>query len=384
MCAERLSRQWAAGAGLLRKVGPARSCVLLAVIIAHGIFWYGIAHAPARVTRDGPPLLRASIAENSEVGEPQGIRSRAWQPTVIDTSSYPMREWHFPRTDIWPLTGGACPTPSEFGPLMDSEPATDEPRVPPKRASAQPQSTPKSAKPRLVLWLSPFYTMDLARTEMEGTLRLAFKIRSTGDTDEIEIERSSGSQKLDTTAAQAAKSWRFAPAIWQGQPIESKATVELTFNFFEYRVSGIDDEAISSASKRVRGRIDHPDRSPLIRKLVEELRTGATNELVARANANERVLWPAAMRNWGPTSSVQYLGPIGTPEWRRYTVKLESRAAKQGKTVVVRWELYRVLHDDNAALWEVGFDQTGGIWALKVEPLETIERANKSAKVCPG
>jgi protein TonB len=266
---------------------------------------------------------------------------------------------------------------------MDAEPEAEEAQVPPKRAPAQSISVPTTEKPRMVLWLRPAYPLEWARTEMEGTIRLGLRIRPTGDAYEIEIERSSGSQKLDAKAAEAPKAWRFAPARWQGRPIESKATVELTFNFFEYSVSRVDDEAIAGASKKNVGRSVGLDRSDVVRTLVERLRTETTNESFAPANAERGPRWPAAMRDWGPVSGVQYLGIIGRPEGRRYNVKLKFRAAEHANSVVVRWELHQVKHHNHAALWEMGLDRRGGVWALKAESLDTSDRANKSAIVCP-
>ena len=347
----------------------ARTCILLAVGLAHGVALYALIHAHTRIGMDGPPMIRPAIAKN-RVPEPiRAIESRPWQPSVAEVLPYPDRVWHFPRVDIWPMTGEPCPTPSEFGPIMDTQPVAEDVKAP-------------TGTPRMVLWLRPAYPMQWARTEMEGTTRLAFKIRATGNTDEIQVERSSGSQKLDVAAAQAAKAWRFAPGRWQGRPTESKATIELTFNFFEYRVSAI-DETTSHASRRDVAKIGHLDRSARIRTLVEALRSGTIDELDVPAYANARPSWPATMRDWGPISGIQYLGPIGAPEWRRYSVKLKHPAAKHAKTVVMRWELYRVLHNDNAALWEVAIDRAGGVWAVEAEPLENKERANNSQTVCP-
>jgi TonB family protein len=362
----------------------ARTCILLAVGLAHAVALYALIHAHTRIGMDGPPMLRPAIAKNP-VPEPiRAIESRPWQPSVAEVLPYPDRVWHFPRVDIWPMTGEPCPTPSEFGPIMDTQPVAEDVKAPPERAAAKSTPELKTGTPRMVLWLRPAYPMQWARTEMEGTTRLAFKIRTTGNTDAIEVERSSGSPKLDAAAAQAAKAWRFAPGRWQGRQIESQATIELTFNFFEYRVSAIDEETISRASRRDVAKIGHLDRSARLRVLVEALRSGTIDELVAPAYANARPSWPATMRDWGPVSGIQYLGPIGAPEWRRYVVKLKNPAAKHAKAVVMRWELYRVVHTDNAALWEVAIDRTNGVWAVEAEPLENNERANNSQAACPG
>jgi TonB family protein len=352
---------------LLRKIGGAQACVILAVVLAHAVILYEMTHAHSRATHDGPPMFREAIANKPVVEQTHPIRSRPWQPPVVDTSTYAVRNWRFPRIDIWPVTGEGCPIPSEFGPLMDTEPVADQAQAPP---------------PRMVLWLRPAYPLEWARTEMEGTVRLGLGIHPTGDPYEIEIERSSGSQKLDAIAAGAAKSWRFAPAKWRGQPIESKATVELAFNFFEYRASHIDTEAITGISKKNAGGSARLDRSAVVRRLVEQLRTGTATAAFTAAYADGRPPWPAAMRDWGPVSGAKFLGTIGRPEWRRYNISPKFRVSGHANSVVVRWELYRVVHDSHAALWEVGLDRSGGVWALKAESLETSDRANESAPVC--
>ena len=236
----------------------------------------------------------------------------------------------------------------------------------------------------MVLWLSPAYPLDWARTEMEGTVRLRFIMRSTGATSEIKIQRSSGSQKLDVSAAEAAKSWRFAPESWQGRPIDSKATVELTFRFFEFSASRLGDESIATGSRRGVRRSVHIDRDGVVRSLVEQLRTRAPNVFGAPVNAAGGLSWPTSMSDWGPVKSIQYLGAIGSPEWKRYKVNLKHQLAQPTDSVAVRWELYRVVHDNHAALWEVALDRTGHVWAVKAESLEQLEHATKAAVVCKG
>ena len=369
--------------GILRNIATARSWVLVAVILAHAGAWYELTHSRARVTLDGPPMFRAATTLESPAGEPHGIASRPWQPPVIEKSIYGMRAWHFPRVDIWPVTGEGCPTPHDTGPLMDTEPVAEEEQAQPYRRPAQPTSVPTTQKPRMVVWLRPSYPLDWARTEMEGTIRLGLRISPTGDTYQTQIEQSSGSQALDAKAVEAAKSWKFTPARWQGRSIESKVTVELTFRFFEYSVSRIDDQAVAAVPRKDASRTVHPDRSEGVRRLVDQLRTRTNRVFVTPGDVDESPAWPAAMRDWGPISDVESLGTIGGPQWRRYTIKSKFRTAERAKSVVIRWELYRVAHDDHSALWEVGLDRTGAVWAAKAESLDTLDRANKSAIVCP-
>jgi hypothetical protein len=128
----------------------------------------------------------------------------------------------------------------------------------------------------------------------------------------------------------------------------------------------------------------HLDRSEVVRTLVDQLRSRTSSVFVAPGDADGSPPWPAEIRDWGPVSGIQYLGPIGKPEWRRHDIRLPFQATAHAKSVVVRWELYRVAHDSHEALWEVGLDRTGGVWAAKAESLETLDRANKAAIVCQG
>ncbi len=219
---------------------------------------------------------------------------------------------------------------------------------------------------------------------MEGTVRLGFRILPSGGTDQIEVEQSSGSQKLDATALAAAKSWKFMPARRQGQSIDTRATVELTFQFFEYSVSRIDASAVAGGNRKTTSGRLHKDRSEVVRRLVDQLHSRTTNALVAPGDSVGSTPWPGAMSGWGPISGIQYLGALGKPEWRRNNIQSKFRTVEHPDSVVVRWELYQVVHANHEALWEVALDRTGGVWAAKAESLETLDRANNPATVCQG
>ena len=117
-----------------------------------------------------------------------------------------MRVWHFPRVDIWPVTGEGCPTPHDTGPLMDTEPVAEEEQAQPVSSSCSGDfCTYNSEAAEMVVWLRPWYPLYWARTEMEGTIRLGLRISPTGDTYRTQMEQSSGSQTLDATAVAATK-----------------------------------------------------------------------------------------------------------------------------------------------------------------------------------
>jgi TonB family protein len=235
----------------------------------------------------------------------------------------------------------------------------------------------------MILWLRPYYTLDWGRTEMEGTIVISLRIHPTGDTYEIAMQSSSGSEKFDAAAMLAAKSWRFTAARWQGQPIESQVIVALTFRLFEYSAGRIDEAAYTRAEKMNSSAV-RSDHAVSIRTLADQLRSNGTSALVLPRHADESPPLRGEMRAWGPVSGVQFLGVIGSPEWRRYKIQSNFRKHAGADSVDVRWELYRVLYEDQAALWEVAIDRKGGAWAMKAESLDATERVPDSAAGCPS
>ncbi len=156
------------------KLARPRSYVLLIVVLAHAALLYAAIHSRARTTFDGPSMFGPATANKPVVEQTDPLRSRPYHPPVVDRSISEVQEWHFPRVDIWPVTGEACPTPSEFGPLMDAQPRAENKAQAPASAP-QPPSIPKAQMPRMVLWLRPAYPLEWAWTEREGTVRLGLR-----------------------------------------------------------------------------------------------------------------------------------------------------------------------------------------------------------------
>jgi len=63
----------------------------------------------------------------------------------------------------------------------------------------------------------------------EGTVGVRALILASGDVQRVEITASSGSNALDRAAAQAVRSFRFAPATRDGVPIDAYVTLRLRY-----------------------------------------------------------------------------------------------------------------------------------------------------------
>jgi protein TonB len=58
------------------------------------------------------------------------------------------------------------------------------------------------------------------RLNEEGTTMLGFKITPDGSVTDVHVATSSGHDRLDQAAVQCAQSWRYKPAMQNGQPVE--------------------------------------------------------------------------------------------------------------------------------------------------------------------
>lgn len=208
-----------------------RGALLVVVGLFHVAALYALIHARARPLLDGPALFAPAMTDNPNFAQRGPVKSRPYTPPIVEPAKNNVRSWHFPPAKIWPITGEPPPTPSEFSPFMDSEPTAEQIIPTPIRQGSPEAAALKAVQPRMKVWMRPTYPDEWVSDGSGRTVTLAFHIDSTGYLSELRVQQTSGSGRLDAAALSAAKSWRFAPAKWRGQPIESDATAGITFNF---------------------------------------------------------------------------------------------------------------------------------------------------------
>lgn len=74
----------------------------------------------------------------------------------------------------------------------------------------------------------PVYTDEARRLGIEGEVQIEVRFRATGEVEIVRVVRGLG-HGLDESAAKAARTIRFLPAKRDGQPVDSTATVHITF-----------------------------------------------------------------------------------------------------------------------------------------------------------
>jgi TonB family protein len=77
----------------------------------------------------------------------------------------------------------------------------------------------------------PVYPEDAARRGQQGAVLLNIHVTPDGLTEGIDVVRSSGSASLDRAAIEAARNWRFLPAVKDGVPIPFDFQMNFVFAF---------------------------------------------------------------------------------------------------------------------------------------------------------
>lgn len=82
--------------------------------------------------------------------------------------------------------------------------------------------------PVLVQKVEPKYTQEARDAKIQGSVKLQVEVSREGLPEKIAVKESL-EPGLDQNAMDALKTWRFTPAIKDGQPVRVKALVEINF-----------------------------------------------------------------------------------------------------------------------------------------------------------
>ena len=75
----------------------------------------------------------------------------------------------------------------------------------------------------------PDYPLDLACSQVGGTVELLVTVGPDGTPTDIQVARTSKVAALDASAQVAVRNWKFSPATRNGQPTTSKLQVPVKF-----------------------------------------------------------------------------------------------------------------------------------------------------------
>jgi len=82
--------------------------------------------------------------------------------------------------------------------------------------------------PRLIYQVEPEFSEEARKAKYQGTVVLAIEVDTSGRPANIRVLQGLG-LGLDEKAVEAVLKWRFKPALRDGKPVTTAATVQVTF-----------------------------------------------------------------------------------------------------------------------------------------------------------
>ena len=211
--------------------------LLIAVVLAHvaGMFWLINHKTTPPVIKPAAPMM-VSLVSNP-VPEPEVVPIVPAPQPVIK-----------PVVKQKPIVKQKVPTPEPVAEEPVAEPVSvaetpPGPVAPPVEAKApvvaeapkvEPQPEPVIEPPKFgVAYLqnpAPNYPASSRRAGEEGRVLLRVLVTANGSAETVDLENSSGFEKLDEAAIKAVKKWRFVPAKRSNQAISAYVLVPVKFS----------------------------------------------------------------------------------------------------------------------------------------------------------
>lgn len=162
------------------------------------------------------PLAMAPSPSSARVAtqvlRPKPANRQASKPTA----SRPVESKATPVADETPVH--SLPQPLPVSRPAPRPAAPTEPAVSPPRFSAAYLDNP-----------APAYPAASRRNGEEGSVRLRVQVSADGRAMNVEIETSSGHERLDDAALRAVRRWRFVPARRGEEPVAASVIVPIAF-----------------------------------------------------------------------------------------------------------------------------------------------------------
>jgi len=197
-----------------------RSWAMAIIVLLHlGAFWALTTGMAVRLTGGGPTdLVTRLIEEPKKVVDPLRVREPVIDDRriVIVVDKPPVVPENEDKKDV--ITGDV---------VRPEDVIRGDPEV-----VLRPTPTPVMVEPQVdprVGLSEPVYPVPEIRMGNEGTVILSLQILENGRVGEVRIERSSGFERLDSSAAREARRWRFRPGTRDGVPVVMWKQLPVTF-----------------------------------------------------------------------------------------------------------------------------------------------------------
>ena len=199
----------------LHNFNSSRSWFMAAIVLLHaGFFWvltHGVTIGSVKLE---PPVIVKFLPEPRKT-PPQPPPRREFKPIIDKPFVPPIDRPVLRHEDDPPVIEGTEQPPPRRETIVQEGPGSGPFIIEPELDARYPFSEPE-------------YPVSEVRQGHEGTVLLALEILPNGRVGQVRIERSSGYEKLDASAAREARKWRMKPgtsdgtakAMWRIVPIK--------------------------------------------------------------------------------------------------------------------------------------------------------------------
>lgn len=203
---------------------------IVAIIHAVGLLWVLYSAQIEHVALPEPAPMMVSLVENP-APEPEVVPLLPTQPAPVIKPQKPIvKNVEKPQ----PVVEEVVSQPTQAAPIVAEVPIVAT-IAPPKITEAPTiEPEPMIEPPKFgVAYLknpAPSYPSISRRMGEQGRALLRVLVSESGDAATVQIDTSSGSERLDLAAVQAVKEWRFVPAKRNKQNISAFVLVPIKFS----------------------------------------------------------------------------------------------------------------------------------------------------------
>jgi protein TonB len=203
----------------------------VAIALHVGLIAAALAYEPARTALAAPAAIAVEWIAAPRVEAPPVIEPK---PVRIERPK-PAKRAAPKRSEPAPVAAAPAPTPAP------TEPAAEPAPPPPPAAPAPMAAVDPAPAPPPVAISPPLFNADYLanppppypslsrRTGEQGRVILRVHVTPGGTVDDIQVRTSSGHARLDDSALETVKRWKFVPAKQGAQPIAAWVLVPISF-----------------------------------------------------------------------------------------------------------------------------------------------------------
>jgi protein TonB len=215
----------------------ARSYLMLTLVIfAHvaGLAWLINAKSTLPVIKEPQPMLVSLLSSPAPDPEVVPLVPTPPQPLVkkqqpIVKNLQPIPKPVAAEPEVKQVVAMAEALPSPVTPVVETK-APEVAEAPQPKVEPEPVIEPPRFGAAYLHNPPPDYPSIARRMGEQGRVLLRVLVSTKGDAESVQLESSSGSDRLDRSAIEAVKKWRFIPAKRSNQAISAYVLVPVKFS----------------------------------------------------------------------------------------------------------------------------------------------------------